>query len=48
MTDLNFKELNDFRDFCRWRKENPEEYKEFLKDFKEVMIDMKELLEDIY
>ena len=37
--NLQIENIEKFIDIVKWRKENPEEWKEFLRGFKEILID---------
>ena len=38
--NLQIENIEKFIDIVKWRKENPEEWKEFLRGFKEILIDL--------
>ena len=43
MTSLNIDDVDKMREFLKWRRNNPEEYKEFMGDLKSFSKDMWEL-----
>ncbi len=38
--NLQIENIEKFIDIVKWRKENPEEWKEFLQGFREILIDL--------
>ena len=46
--DITIDDLEKLKDFLKWRKTNPEEWKEFKEELKTFYIELKELLEEVF
>lgn len=40
MGELNIKDMAELKEFLKWRRKNPKEYKQFLEDLKSFFQDM--------
>jgi len=47
MIDLDIKDLEQLKEFVKFKRENPEEYKQFFKDIKMIMLDLMRVAKEI-
>ena len=40
MSEISLKDVEELRKLVEWKKEKPDEYKQFLNDMKDVMLDL--------
>lgn len=45
--NMSLDDIGKFREFVKWRREKPEEWKQFIKDFKETMLELAKVMEEI-
>ena len=47
MINQNLNDIIELKDFLKWKKEKPDEYKEFLSELESYLNDMKKLVEKV-
>ena len=45
--DFKVEDLNELKEFMKWKRINPEEYKQFLVDLKEISKDLMTLAKEL-